>query len=390
MAYNFDEENFTTVPASETLNFEDGNITIDVTTSETLEELHPYGVLVFVACVWIIVAVLGIIGNSMVILAAVLSKHVRSTTNVLVVNLSVADLWTCLSLPWSSVAMLVNGPWPLASEFPCQVAAFMWHTGLGASLYSLALIAVNRLVRITRPLATYNMIFSPRKMVFIVAISWLIPIFVIVFPLTIGVGALGHDLLHDTCTDDELHPRAGDYNLAQTIGFYPIPMTTVVISYAVIYVHVRQHFGKRLSTEKNHDRVTFGVDTTEPSGTSITSSADVIEEHEEGNEKTRHFCQISRQQLQITKNLFFVFCAFTLCISPYFISLFIPTSEKFALFGATILIFNSVVNPIIYAAKHPQFKKVLRPMLRCKLDKIPEPSKTLRAIQSVRHREDKM
>ncbi|XP_022091890.1 G-protein coupled receptor moody-like [Acanthaster planci] len=371
-------------------NFDDENTTTDVTTSESPVELHSYSVLVFIACVWIIVAVLGIIGNSMVILAAVLSKHVRSTTNVLVVNLSVADLWTCLSLPWSSVAMLVNGPWPLASEFPCQVAAFMWHTGLGASLYNLALISLNRLVRITRPLATYNMIFSPRKMVFIVAISWLIPIFVIVFPLTIGVGALGHDLLHDTCTDDDLHPRANSYNLAQTIGFYPIPMTTVVVSYVVIYVHVRRHFRKRLS--KKTKATTSSTDITEASGTSVTSlsntsSTDVIEEQEKCKQSKR---KISRQQLQITKNLFFVFCAFTLCISPYFISLFIPTSEKFALFGATILIFNSVVNPIIYAAKHPQFKKVLRPMLRCKLDKIPEPSKTLRAIQSVRHREDKM
>ncbi|XP_038070501.1 G-protein coupled receptor moody-like [Patiria miniata] len=371
-------------------NFEDQNITM-ASTVEAPPELHSYGVLAFVACVWIIVAVLGITGNTMVIIAAILSKQVRTTTNVLVVNLSVADLWTSLSLPWSSVALLSNGTWPLATEIPCQIAAFMWHTGLGASLYNLAFIALNRLVKITCPLATYNRIFSPRKMVFIVTLSWLIPIFVITFPLTIGVGALGHDLKHDTCTDDDLHPRANEYNLVQTIGFYPIPMTTVIVSYVIIYVHVRRHFRKQLTKTKNKDRSTDAI---EPSATSMTSlstagtSAEVIEEREEHEGATRKR-KISRQQLQITKNLFWVFCAFTLCISPYYISLFFANSDVFALYGATILIFNSCVNPIIYGVKHPQFKKVLRPMLWCKWKKIPQPSKTLQSILSMRQRENK-
>ena len=88
-------------------------------TSDMPHGLHRYGVLVSMACVWIVVAVLGITGNTMVILSAILSNHVRTMTNVLVVNLSVADLWTCLSLPWTSVALLSDGTWPLASEAPC-------------------------------------------------------------------------------------------------------------------------------------------------------------------------------------------------------------------------------------------------------------------------------
>ncbi|XP_038059579.1 G-protein coupled receptor moody-like [Patiria miniata] len=369
-------------------NFEDQNMTTASTTSgaTALPELHSYGVLLFAACVWITVAVLGITGNTMVILAAVLSKQVRTTTNVLVVNLSVADLWTSLSLPWSGVALLSNGTWPLATEIPCQIAAFMWHTGLGASLYNLALIALNRLVKITRPMATYNRIFSPRKMVFIVALSWLIPIFVIVFPLTIGVGGLGHDLKFDTCTDDDLHPRANAYNLVQTIGFYPIPMTTVVVSYVIIYIHVRRHFRKQLSRTKNRDKATDAVESSAFRLTFIsTTSGEVTEEHEEPEGEKRNQ-NISSQQLRITKNLFCVFCVFTICISPYFISLFFANSEVFALYGATILICNSCVNPIIYRVKHPQFKKVLRPMLRCRWKKIPQPSKTLQAILSMRQR----
>ncbi|XP_022080955.1 melatonin receptor type 1C-like [Acanthaster planci] len=314
----------------------------------------------------------------MVILSVILSKLVQTSTNVLVVNLSVADLLTSLSIPWSSVARLSGGTWPLSTEVPCQIAAFLFHTGLGASLYNLAFIALNRMVRITRPLATYNRIFSPRKMLCIVAFSWLVPTFVIVFPLTIGVGGLGYDLLLDSCSDDDLHPRADEYNLAQTIGFYPVPMTTVIISYLVTYVHVRRHFKKKLPKRNNKNTLTPHNSTAGMASSAPTVSGEATAERR-GDRDER--CRISRQQLKITKNLFIAFCAFTLCISPYHVSLFFSSSMGFALYGATILILNSCVNPIIYGAKHPQFKKVLRPMLRCKWGEIPQPSKALQAIR---------
>ena len=237
---HFTEDNFTSLPV----------------TSETPgDDLQPYGALVFLACVWSLVAVLGITGNIMVILSVVLSKSVRTMTNVLVVNLSVADLWTSLSLPWTSVALVSNGTWPLASVVPCQLAAFMWHTGLGASLFNLALISVNRLVRITRP-AIYGQLFTPWKMACIVAVSWFIPFFVILFPTVIGVGSLGYDLSNgDTCTDDDSHPRGHEYNLTQTIGFFPIPMTTVIISYLLIYIYIRRHFKQQKGNEGASDFV---------------------------------------------------------------------------------------------------------------------------------------
>ncbi|XP_033633583.1 G-protein coupled receptor moody-like [Asterias rubens] len=365
------------ITMSLTVNVTEGNFTSPPASSvaPAAVELHSYGVLVFIACWWILVAVLGIAGNFMVILSAVLSESVRTMTNVLVVNLSVADLWTSLSLPWTVIALIGNGTWPLRTVVPCQIAAFMWHTGLGASLYILALISVNRLVRITRP-GIYRRIFTPCSMVGIVFISWAIPFTVILLPLTLGIGSLGHDLKFNTCTDDDLHEEAAKYNLAQTIGFYPIPMVTVLISYIIIYIHIRRHF-KRQIEQKKSNSATLSADPIEASGTSVASmsvtgsDATMVEKR-----------KISRHQLQITKNLFLTCCAFMLLISPYFIYLFIPNAnDAFALYGATILICNSCVNPIIYASKHPQFKKVLRPMLRCRWSEIPQPSKTLRYLR---------
>ncbi|XP_022081078.1 melatonin receptor type 1A-like [Acanthaster planci] len=356
------------------LSFKASNATTASMTDE-LAEVYSYGELVFIGCTWTLVAVLGVVGNSLVILSVILSKLVQTSTNVLVVNLSVADLLTSLSLPWSSVVMLSDGAsWPLSTEVPCQIAAFLFHTGLGASLYNLALIALNRLVRITRPLATYNRIFSPCKMAWIVTFAWLVPVIVVVFPPTIGVGNLGIDTKLPSCSDDELHPLAELYNLAQAIGFFPVPLITVIISYLAIYMYIRGHF-KQLSTITNGDNPTPHPNSTEVPG-EASDRASREEEYRSGRSQHR----ISQQQLTITKNLFVIFVTFMLCISPYFLSLFVPTSKRFTLYFATILILNSCVNPILYGAKHPQFRKVFRPMLRCRWERIPQPSEALKAM----------
>ena len=94
--------------------------------------LYLYEARIGLGCCWIIIAILGLVGNSLVILSVILSKKLRTVTNAFVVNLSVADLWTSLSYPWQAVAILSRGSWPLATEGPCYIAAVQFYTGLGA------------------------------------------------------------------------------------------------------------------------------------------------------------------------------------------------------------------------------------------------------------------
>ena len=72
-----------------------------------------YGERVFGAIIVIIVSVVGIFGNSMIILSVIISKKLRTSTNAFVVNLGVADLLTCLFLPWFAVALLGQNGWAL-------------------------------------------------------------------------------------------------------------------------------------------------------------------------------------------------------------------------------------------------------------------------------------
>ncbi|XP_038066467.1 melatonin receptor type 1B-A-like [Patiria miniata] len=360
---------------------------MNVTTMEpaTLSpSLHPYEARIGVACVWVFAAVLGLIGNSLVIWSVVLSKKLRTVTNAFVVNLSLADFWTSLSYPWQAVAMLSHGSWPLATEVPCYIAAVQFYTGLGASLYSLAAIAFNRFMLVTQKPATYSRWYSPRKVSAMIAATWVIPSIVFFLPPILGIGDFGYDSQDNTCSDKDDHPRGAEYNLAQSLGLFPVPLLVIISAYAALYIHLKRHFRKqkRRRTQQDspaRDNKTVGPQSTVSLSVSNESTGPEISTNNVAKCNRR---EISRQQLAITKNLFMVFCIFFVLISPYFISLAVPSSRQFALYLGTITILNSCVNPMIYTAKHPQFKLVLRKILRCRYSQIPEPSDWLKSVLS--------
>ncbi|XP_038069552.1 protein trapped in endoderm-1-like [Patiria miniata] len=359
---------------------------MNVTTMEPATpspSLYPYNARIGVACVWILAAVLGLIGNSLVIWSVVLSKKLRTVTNAFVVNLSLADFWTSLSYPWQAVAILSHGSWPLATEVPCYIAAVQFYTGLGASLYSLAVIAFNRFMLVTQKTETYSRWYSPRKVSAMIAATWVMPSIVFFLPPIIGIGDFGYDPQDNTCSDKDGHPRGQEYNLAQSLGLFPVPMLIIISSYTALYIHLKRHFRKQKrrraqqgSPSQDVDGGTVGESTV---SFTVVSESTAMPTNSVAKSNRR---AISRQQLAITKNLFVVFFIFFLLMSPYFISLAVPSSRKFALYGATISILNSCVNPIIYTAKHPQFKLVLRNILRCRYSQIPEPSDWLKSVLS--------
>ncbi|XP_071794575.1 melatonin receptor type 1B-A-like [Asterias amurensis] len=347
--------------------------------------LYSYETRIGLACVWVLVSILGLVGNSLVIWSVILSKKLRTVTNTFVVQLGVADFWTCLSYPWVCVALLSKGTWPLESDVPCVIAAIQLHTGLGASLYTLASIALNRMVLITQPVSSYRWWYSPRKVAVMIAMTWVIPCIVTFLPPILGIGSIGYDPQDNTCSDKDGHPRASEYSLVQTVGLYPIPALIIICSYSSIYIHLKRHFIKqkkcrsvkmsKSATKIKGDRdafviMSFNIATCAESGRGAATNVN------------RNRKQIGREQLSITKNLFLVFCIFTLLQSPYFISLVIPSGQTFALYGVTIAAFNVCVNPVLYALHHPHFKVVVLKIAHCRYSEIPQPSRFLKTMLS--------
>ncbi|XP_022079998.1 alpha-1D adrenergic receptor-like [Acanthaster planci] len=334
--------------------------------SEALQEgedeiefrFSDYNQRVTVAFIYFIISILGSFGNAMVILAVCLSHRLRTITNVFVVSLSVADMLTCVVLPFNAANLLDSDlDSSLLPEWICKAVAMVLYVCGGCSLYTLAAIAINRYILITKPVRTYRSLYSRRKTAVMVAVTWFVPFLVAFVPPLFGLGELGYAEKYGGCTHKTSNPLSHIYSIVQAVLFYPGPMTIIIICYVKIFRYVQRHCRQLASSH---------------AGGSL-SSVRKGDTNSDGNPNGP--CKLeqqlaSRKQINITKNLFCVVLAFAICVSPFGIALMIPPSDPFIPWAAAILVLNSCVNPIIYATKHPHFRDVFRLMLRCQCSTI--------------------
>ncbi|XP_001197036.2 alpha-1A adrenergic receptor [Strongylocentrotus purpuratus] len=396
-------ENYTAPPAS-LLSTSSGSAMVSPPASTgdsgELFRFTNYTQRAIVATMFIIACVLGTAGNSLVILAVVFSKKLRTITNVFVVNLAVADLLTSLILPWNAVALLSRDGWPL-HEWVCSAAAGILFTCVGCSTYTLASIALNRCILITKRLQSYQAIFKIRNLAIWISLTWIIPFVLCVIPGFVGLGQLGYNAKYSTCSQQSKHEYSNYYDILQALGIYPIPLVIIVVCYIKIFLHVRHHLRSMLSTSvscpsSNDNELSSSVnDTSVPHVNRISCKAPPSKQNGTSNNNpqriSNHNASITsshsslrgrqlRRQVEITKNLFYVVCAFLICLTPYSVCLLYDDSDPFVPYAAAIVFCNSCINPIIYATKHPYFKKVFRCILTCKCSDIPEAADVIKRV----------
>ncbi|XP_038045237.1 octopamine receptor 1-like [Patiria miniata] len=303
-----------------------------------------------ISSVFFTAAVLGAVGNSFVVVAVALSKKLRTTTNVFVVNLAICDMVTCLFMPWQAVAILGGDDWPIPNaRWICAMAGFVIVITFGGSVNSLALIAVNRWVGITKSRFTTRRIYTTRKLALMVIFCWTIPICSALTPVLTDFGELGYEKLYSTCTWDRSNPYSFYYNMLITVLYYPIQLTVIVVCYASIFCYV-------FKTSRKMTR----------------ADAPSISEKVSGGGANRAMRRkLWKRQLDVTKNLLYIVLAFILCLTPYFTAIIVSADWTYRLtpWAGMILFGNSCVNPFIYATSHPDFKEAFGHMIRCR--KIP-------------------
>ncbi|XP_072030426.1 melatonin receptor type 1B-A-like [Amphiura filiformis] len=314
-----------------------------------------------------IIAVLGFCGNCLVILAVALSRKLRNSTNVFVVNLALADLLTCLFLPWTAIAILSEDGWTLPMII-CIMDGFCLIMCLGCSINTLACISINRLVLVTKARQNYTWLYTPRKIAIMLFLIWLLPAIVATIPLVSEAGELGYDFYFSTCSWDSQNNGADLYGIIVTVSFYPFQLSTIVICYFYIFYYVRKHFKKvTASTEipsvsGRHGGCHIANDINNQTAQSACSNVTYVKQKK----------LLWKRQVDVTKNLFYVVCMFLICFTPYAVCIIIQTSNVIFMYTVVILLSNSCVNFFVYASKHPDFRNVFKCIFLCKFTSIPE------------------
>ncbi|XP_038045191.1 melanopsin-like [Patiria miniata] len=309
-----------------------------------------------IAALFIMAAIVGTTGNSLVIIAVALSKKLRTPTNVFVVNLAIADLLACTALPWQSLSVLHEDGWPLEDAYwICVASASVLITCGTCSINNLALIAVTRWVGITKPKHTAHRMRSHRTLAVMVALTWLIPCGCVLVPLVSDFGELGYEKIYSLCSWDTSNPYSMYFNILLLAIGYPVQFVTIIFCYTSIFAFVR----------RNNREMTMASKQRAPS-VSAKVSASVS--------TTSLRKKLWQRKLDVTKNLVYIVLAFAVSQTPYCVVLLLYTDLSYRLtpYFAVILFCNCCVNPIIYATSHPDFKEAFRHMIKCRRREIPQ------------------
>ncbi|KAM9321693.1 melanopsin-like [Pholidichthys leucotaenia] len=225
-----------------------------------------------IGSVILLVGVTGMLGNAVVIYVFCRSRTLRSPSNLLVVNLAVADFLMSLTQSPVFFTASLHHRW-VFGETACELYAFCGALFGIASMMTLTAIAVDRCLAITRPLALVHAMNRGRVLMVIAAVwlyslGWSLPPF-------FGWSAYVPEGLQTSCSWDYMSFTVAvrTYTLLLFAFIFFIPLALIAGCYFAIFWTVRRagqeveqltcgEVGKvyeRLRTEWRMAKVALGV-----------------------------------------------------------------------------------------------------------------------------------
>ncbi|KAG8198604.1 hypothetical protein JTE90_026501 [Oedothorax gibbosus] len=321
------------------------------------------------------IILLTILGNTLVLLAVSFTPNLRSTTNIFIVNLAIADLLLgVFVLPFSAFIEMNAKQWIFGGTF-CSVWAAVDVLCCSASIISLCVISVDRYVGVTRPLAYSNIVTHSRAVIACFCI-WFLSTAISVGPI------LGWKEPQENPLICEVNKQMGYVLFSVSFSFY-VPCLVIFFVYFRIYkAAVKQT--KFLETGVKVVKTT-GHETTKELTLRVHAGAHHVlsTAARNGNYGDKTSIKVTMANLQgrlakfkrqkkAAKTLGIVVGVFILCWFPFFLVLplgticeecHVPQALFDTFFWTGYL--NSCLNPIIYACSSRDFKRAFRHVLKC-------------------------
>ncbi|TRY68475.1 hypothetical protein TCAL_12840 [Tigriopus californicus] len=231
---------------------------------------------VLVPLVFGIIVVVGIIGNALVMIVVATNQQMRNTTNVLILNLAMADLlFIVLCVPFTATDYVLNH-WPFGLTW-CQAVQYLIYVTSYVSIYTLILMSFDRFLAVVFPVASLPYRTVRNSALALVILWTLIGITSIPIWFThhlqdkrpapanrTGTGNISVITLSDGlkgeqwCRFEDGKYSSSGFHVAFFISGYAIPLTLIILMYLKMLSRLWHPVGHQISQDslRNKRRVT--------------------------------------------------------------------------------------------------------------------------------------
>ncbi|CAK1546911.1 unnamed protein product [Leptosia nina] len=280
------------------------------------------------------IGIVGLVGNALVVLVVAANPGMRSTTNLLIINLAVADLlFVIFCVPFTATDYVMPR-WPFG-DWWCKVVQYFIVVTAHASVYTLVLMSIDRFMAVVHPIASMS-IRTEKNALLAIACIWVL-ILTTAIPVGICHGEREYSYFHRNHSSCVFLEEQGYSKLGFQISFflssYVIPLALISVLYICMLSRLwKSAPGGRVSAESRRGRK------------------------------------------KVTRMVVVVVVVFAVCWCPIQIILLVKALDAYNItyFTVTAQIvshvlayMNSCVNPVLYAFLSENFRIAFRKVMYC-------------------------
>ncbi|KAJ3598305.1 hypothetical protein NHX12_001816 [Muraenolepis orangiensis] len=297
---------------------------------------------------------LGIVGNVMVILVVLTTKHMRTPTNCYLVSLAVADLMVLIAAGLPNISEALFGQW-VYGYAGCLGITYFQYLGINASSCSITAFTVERYIAICHPIkAQFLCTLSRAKRIILVVWAFTSVYCVMWFFLSDTKALVYENVVLSTCAYKVSRYYYLPIYFTDFAVFYVLPLMLATVLYGLIAkILILNPLPSDIkeNTKKWKKELQGGRILTSTNSSSSTTA-------------------VSRRQ--VTKMLAVVVILFGLLWMPYrtlvVVNSFLDPvyqDTNFLLFCRLCIYLNSAINPVIYNAMSQKFRAAFKKLCHC-------------------------